>query len=327
MSSNRDYFLVQKVEVGGQEVLMEHVHSCAYIENASMEGVKLILEVQDAIGQYRDDYGIKEGAEIEVTLADPLGRGDDIWIETFTVLKPESKEGMLTVNGFSKDIHALKQPATSPMFFNGKQPKEILAALCPNLKVDAPSFEKSGTYHLNAGGTPARLIRSMARDYGSVCFVARGTIYLKPLKTMSLSPEMTIENGNPNAEYSFSRFTMIGEKSLYERILNKSYVSWDTVEGMQSAVNGSSGAPTLISVEQAKALNNQHVGIVPLLDVELNGNSKLIPAMPIAVLFHKQMPVNELDESLPEVQVINSVTHYQQGNRYLCRVELGEINK
>ncbi|MCG6387508.1 hypothetical protein K6U51_12725 [Vibrio fluvialis] len=322
----REYFLVQKIAVGNNDVLMEHVHSCAYIENASMEGVKLILTLMDEAGLYRDDYGLSEGAEMVVTLADPGGRGDDIWIETFVVVKPEVKDGLLIINGFAKPCHQLKQPAVTPRFFTNKQPKEILSELLPGLKVDVDNFEKSGTYHLLPGTPPSRLIRSMARDYGAACFYARGVAYFKAFKLLSQSEDFKIENGNPNADYSFSRFTMLGERELDKRVLNKSYVSWDTVEGMQSAVNGSAGAPTLISVEQAKALNNQHMGIIPLLDVELGGNSRLMPLKWCSVLFHKRLPATELNEALPERQVINCVTHFQQGNRYLCRVQLGEIN-
>ncbi len=326
LSDSREYFLVQKITIGDNEVLMEHLVHCAYIENSSMEGVKLVLKLMDAVGLYRDDYGIKENAELEVTFADPYGRGDDIWIETFVIVKPLSEEGFLYVNGFAKAVHQLKQPSLRPVFFNDKQPKDILKVLCPDLKVEASTYERGGTYHLNAGGTPARLIRSMARDYGSVCFVSRGKIYFKPLKRMDLTPQLTIENGNPHAEISFPKYTMIGERSMYERVHNKAYYAWDTVKGIEVAKGGANGALTSVSVGQAKALNNQHIAIIPLLDVELTGNSKILPVMPVSVLFHKRFTEVEMDESLPEVMLVESVSHYQEGNRYLCRVVLGEVN-
>lgn len=325
-NQEREYFLVQKVTVQDEDIYMAHIQSCAYIENASMEGVKLILTLMDQAGTYRDEYGLEEGAELVVTFADPGSRGDEVWIDTFVVAKPEVKDGMLIINAFSKATHSLKQPAIEPQFFSRKQPKDILAALLPGLKLDVDSYERGGTYHLLPGVPPARLIRSMARDYGSVCFIARGTVYFKSLKKLSMEEDLRIENGNPNAEYSFARYTMLGERYLDQRILNKSYVSWDTVAGMQSAVNGSSGAPTLVSVEQIKALNNQHISIVPLLDVELAGNSKVQPLSVLSVLFHKMMPEEQLNEALPEKMLVNTVTHYEQGNRYQCRVELGEVN-
>ncbi|MCR9488453.1 hypothetical protein [Vibrio alginolyticus] len=326
-NQEREYFFVQKVTVEGEDIFMPHVQSCAYIENASMEGVKLILTLMDQAGTYRDDYNLEEGQEIEITFAEPGGRGDEIWIETFVVAKPEAKEGLLVINGFAKSTHALKQPALKPRFFSQKQPKDILSQLLPGLKVDADTFERGGTYHLLPGVPPARLIRSMARDYGAACFISRGTIYFKALKRLTMAEDFKIEYGNPNADYSFSRYVMLGERYLDQRLLNKSYVSWDTVEGMKTAVNGSSGAKVLVSVEQRKALNNQHIAIIPLLDVELVGNSKLAPLQVGTVLFHKKMPQDQLNEALPEKMLINSVTHYEEGNRYLCRVELGEVNK
>lgn len=324
LTLSKEYFLVQKVAANENDVLMEHVHSCAYIETASMEGVKLILELVDHAAQYRDDYEIGKGATLDVTFSDPDGRGDEVWIERFVVVKANIENGLLVVNAFSEATHDLKQPTITPRFFNRMQPSDILKELLPNLKVVADSFKSGATYHLNAGGTKARLLRSMARDYGALCFVCRGTVYFKALSSLPHVAEFELENGNPQADYSIARYSIIGEQALYERMLDKTYFSWDTVEGVQHAKSGSNGATTLVSVPQGKALNNQHKALIPLLEVELGGNSKYMPSACCSVIFHKQYPANELDETLPEIQYINQVTHYQRGNRYLCQLELGE---
>ena len=323
---SKEYFLTQKVTVNKKDIAIEHIHSCSYIEPASMEGVKLILEIVDHTGLYRDDYGLQEKAEIEVTFADPDGRGDDVWIQKFIVAKPTTKDGLLTINAFGKDTYELKKPVNSPRFFTNMQPKTILAELLPNLTIVSDTFEKGATYHLNSGGTKSRLIRSMARDFGAACFICRGKVYFVALKNMPMTEQFKLENGNPNAEFSFPRYSIIGERDLYERVLNKTYLSWDTVNGMEQAKNGSQGAGTLISVHQTKALNNQHIAIVPILEIELGGNSKFMPLSCCSVLFHKPLPASELDETLPETQIINQVTHYQRGNRYLCHLELGVRN-
>ncbi len=323
---SKSYFLVQKITVNGEDVILEHMRSCTYIEPASMEGVKIILELVDHVGLYRDDYGMQEGAEIEVTFADIYEQGDESWIQKFIIAAPVSADGILTVNGFGKDTHALKTPADVPRFFTNKQPKEILAALLPSLKVDSDSFEQGATYHLNAGGTPSRLIRSMARDYGALCFICRGTVYFKSIRNLAMTEAFTLEEGNPLAEIGIAHYQLIGERALYERVLNRSYIRWDTVTGMETAKRGTSGARTLISVPQAKALSNQHLAIVPVLDIELTGNTEFMPAKVCSVLFHKQHPETELDETLPERQIINQVAHYQRGDRYQCRLELGIKN-
>ncbi len=242
-----------KNAIADLDVSIDDIRSCAYIESISMDGVKLILEISDRVSTYRDDYNIKELTELEVTFADPGGRGDEVWIETFVVQKARTESGLLLVDLFGKTTHELKQPALVPTFFTAMQPKAILQKLLPGLTVDADSFEKGATYHLNAGGTKARLIRNMARDFGAYCFVCRGVVYFKAIKNMDMSEKFKLECGDPNAETSFSHFTILGEKELYDRVLNKNYISWDTVNGMEQGNSATTGATTLVSVNQTKA--------------------------------------------------------------------------
>ncbi len=326
---NKEHFLLQRFIVGTNDVQIDHVRSVAYIETASMEGVKLIIELMDHVGTYRDDFGIKEHTEIELSFSEPFNKDGlgDTWIEKFVVVKAPVANGVITINAFAKSTHDLKQPATKPQFFNNKQPSQILAALLPSLKVDADTFELGSTYHLNAGGTKARLIRSMARDYGAVCFICRGVVYFKKLSGLTKTPDFKMEQGNPSADYSISRFKMIADSALYERVLDKNYLSWDTVEGLQVAKNALNAPSVMVSVPQGKSLNNQHFGLIPLLEVELLGDSRLTPLSCCSVQFHKLRDQLDLDESIPEIQYINQVTHYQRGNRYLCAVELAEVHK
>lgn len=323
--SNKEYFLAQKVVTNENDIPIEHIHSFTYIECASMDGNKLVMEIMDQAAVYRDDYGIKRGSEIEVTMADVNERGDQVWIEKFIVAKSTSADGMLTVQAFQKDAHLLKEPVTTPRFFVEMQPKDILAELLPELKIECDSFERGATYHLNAGGTKSRLIRTMARDYGSVASICRGVMHFKSLKNMDMSEQFKLEQSNPEeAEHSIANYSIIGEEALFERVLNRNYASWDTVEGFQGGKR--SGAMVMVSVPQAKALNNQHMAIIPILDVELTGNTAFTPLSVCSVLFHKRLPATELDESMPEKQIMNRVAHCQRGNRYQCRIELGVRN-
>lgn len=314
-------------EDSSDEIAVEHVRLCSYIETCSMEGVKLILDIADQVGLYSDTYGIDVGSEITATFADPDGAGDEVWIDDFTVESKRLSDGVLHLECFLTATHDLKQVAETPTFFVAKQPKDILASLLPTLTVSADTFERSATYHLNAGSTPSMLIRNMAKDYGSLCYISRGTIYFKKITSLSTaSYDFQLENGNPQADISFPHYSLLTQKPFYTRRLNKSYFSWDYLEGVQTAVNGSSGAFKRVSVDHLKALNNQHKAMIPRLDIELAGNTKYEPLKVCQVLFHKQMAENELDESLPQKMFITQVTHYQRGDRYLCRLELGEVN-
>ncbi|WP_432773931.1 hypothetical protein [Vibrio parahaemolyticus] len=321
---SKEYFLVQKVVTNGEEINIEHVHMFAYIESGSMDGNKLIMDVMDQAAIYRDNFKIQKGSILNVTLADTTSRGDQVWIENFVVGKATSENGELKIEAFHQDAHLLKEQVIKPRFFVNKQPREILAELLPHLKLECDMFDKGATYHLNAGGTKSRLIRIMARDYGAMAFINRGTMYFKSIKNITMTEQFKLEYSNPDkADYSIARYSIIGEEALFERVLNRNYIAWDTVQGMQSAGNGPA---VVISVNQAKALKNQRVSIIPVLDVELTGNTQFKPMCVCSVLFHKQLPVNELDESLPEKQIINQVVHYQSGNRYQCRLELGVKN-
>lgn len=325
--SSREYLFLQKVVTNGdlnKSVLIEHVKSFAFIESGSADGNKIIMRLLDSAALYRDDFGIKKDAELTVSLADLHGKGDQSWTEKFIISKASTIDGLYEVEGFEKNCHQLKKPVDKPRFFTKMQPRDILKELLPDLRIESDNFERGATYHLNSGGTKARLIRSMARDFGSMFFISRGVVHFKSIKNLTMEKEFTLEHSNPTqADHSIANYQIIGEESMFERVLNREYVGWDVVDGIQKA---GTGAKVHVSVPQAKALKNQCVGFIPVLDVELNGNTKFMPGKVCEVLFHKQVPAQELDETLPDKQVMTQVVHYQSGNRYQCRIDLGVRN-
>ncbi|MBO0217049.1 hypothetical protein J0676_26640, partial [Vibrio sp. Vb2880] len=60
--SNKEYFLAQKDVTNENDIPIEHIHSFTYIECASMDGNKLVMEIMDQAAVYRDDFGIKRGS-------------------------------------------------------------------------------------------------------------------------------------------------------------------------------------------------------------------------------------------------------------------------
>ncbi|HCG7330492.1 hypothetical protein P3551_21000 [Vibrio parahaemolyticus] len=321
---SKEYFLVQKVVVKDEEMLVEHIKEFVFIENGSMDGNKLLMKVLDSTAVYRDDFGIKRGTKITVTLADWNNKGDQVWIERFIVAKAAMVDGFLQIEAFEQTIHYLKQQVDKPRFFTNKQPKEILAELVPHLKINCDDFDRGATYHLNSGGTQSRMIRAMARDYGAMCFVSRGVMNFKSIKNIPMEKEFKLEHSNPiKADHTIARYQIIGEEGLFERVLNREYVDWNIVEGIQRY---GSGAKVMVSVPQEKALKNQNVSIIPILDIELNGFTTFMPMKVCEVLFHKQIDAQELDESIPDKQIITQAVHYQADNKYQCRLELGVKN-
>lgn len=324
---NTEFIFIQQVQVNGYLVVGEHILSCSYIEPGDISGVKLILALHDPDALYHDNVGIKKDSELKITFGDVDGRGDVNWTSEFIVEIPKVKDGVLTLECFEKNSKSLKKPATKPIFFTNMQPKAILAKLCPNLTVESSNFPQAGTYHLNCGATPARLIRNMARDYGAMCFIARGTVYFLSIKELSKTPEMQLERDNPSSEVSIAKYDKIGEEALYERILDRNYTQWDTVEGIQASNKNASKENVFISTPGYFALDNQNVGMIPILNVMFLGNGRCMPGMCVKVIFHKRTAESQLDESVPTIQHFSQVVHYQEGQRYLCKAELSVIHE
>ncbi|EGQ7810294.1 hypothetical protein I6Y99_004335 [Vibrio parahaemolyticus] len=317
-----EFMLVQQAQANGFEIVNEDIIKCTYIESGDIGGVKLLMTLNDPTSDYHDIVKIQKGTEIKITFGDPNGRGDESWTCTFIVEVAKADAELLTIEGFDSVSRSLKELASEPMFFIEMQPNAILKKLCPSLQIKCDSFPKGSTYHLNAGGTRARLIRQMARDYGAMCFISRGVIYFLSISKLPEEPQMTLEQDNPNAEASIAKFEKIGEDALYERILDRNYMAWDTVEGMQSSNKGKSNANTLISVPSRFALDNQNVALIPLLNAELYGNGKFKPAMCVKVIFYKRTTESVIDESVPSIQFVSQVVHHQEGTNYLCKLEL-----
>lgn len=324
---SRVYPLVQEISVDGQHgVLPDHVIECSIIENGDMSGTKLIMYLSDRNAYYRDDLGIRKDTEIELTYGDPEGRGDNIFIDTFTVMTPTAQGDVLKIEGFQKHCHLLKQPAQKAQFFVDQDPEKIIRALIPGVKLDVDSA-KPGTYHLNPGASPSRLIRNMARDYGAMAFYCRGTFYFKRLNALlSQQPAFTYEHQNPSAEVSINHYQICDKSYMYKRVLNRQYIRWDTVEGLQKDGDPQNGI-VMVTAPTAEALDNQNQAVIPVLEVDMLGNSSFMPSLAVNVVLNLGDTEKVIDETLPEKQLISRVTHYQTGNRYLCRQELGVPNE
>ncbi|UTM60424.1 hypothetical protein L4174_023865 (plasmid) [Photobacterium sp. CCB-ST2H9] len=329
MSDSRQFPLIQKVRVNeGAFIVPDHIVRCSIIESADMSGTKLILELYDPVAAYRDELKIKEGTELEVTYGDPGGRGGDIFIDTFVVMPPKFEDNIFHVEGFQRTCHQLKQPVKTPTFFVEQTPEQILNRVLTGVKIECDTFNEYGTYHLNAGTSKSKLIRTMARDYGAIAYYSRGSIYFKSVPQLKKRKfELSFEHQNPDAEISISSFRLQDQTYMYDRLLNRMYARWDTEEGLQVARAGGENGFVMISPPFLSALDNQNITLIPVMWATTLGNTQIQPGLPCKVVFHLSNKERVIDEALPEKQYIQQVTHYQEGSRYLCLTGLGVFNE
>lgn len=325
----RQYPFLQKITTSDEEINIDLVLSCAYIELADIGGTKLILTLADQASYFRDTMAIKKGTELELTLADLSGGDEELWNDKFIVAKASSPDGQsLKLECFQKQCESLKWLAAVPMFINEQKPAQVLAKLLPDFKVDCDDFPTLGTYHLNAGSTKSRLLRTMARDYGAICFYARGTLYFKNPKTIFAQDKtLTLEYSNPQAEHPINKYQVLGQEGNCSRIVDKCYLRWNAVAGLQKSATHQDKAPTMISCTDQQAINAQSTVLLPVIDAELTGFGGYMPAVHCELVFHRRDPESQIDESIPRDVLITQVTHYQQGYKYLCKLQLGVIHE
>ncbi|WP_413113430.1 hypothetical protein [Thaumasiovibrio sp. DFM-14] len=323
-----EYPLLQRVMINGSDIHIEHIIDGAYIETCDLSGPKLILNIDDEHTIYRDEVGIEASGIVEVEFADPDGRGDEVWIDTFIIVTAPSQNAVVTVNAIQTDCHQLKQPAKHPRFYVDQAPADILADLLPGLVVDADTIDVFGTYHLNPGMTPARLLRDMARDYAALIWLNRGTVYFRLLDSLpGLKTSWHFERGNHEADVTIAKYALMSDSALYDRITHKSYIQWDTVAGLERSETHADEGDVYISVPFYSALNNQSRFLMPFMVTEMLGNGQFEPGRKVEVSFHRLSHSDSpLDESIPADQYIQQVTHYQRGSRYLCKTELGVMH-
>lgn len=327
--SEKEYVFIQRISIKQDnkiinEILPDHVVNCAIIENANMDGTFISMLLLDPVAEYRDAMHVKNGTEIEVVYGDPRGAGDNIYIDSFIVMPPVATKGGFSVEGFQKTIHELKKPAKQARYFANRTPAQIIQLLMPAISYNIDTFSTTGTYHLNAGAKPSRLIRQMARDYGAIAYYCRGTFYFKRIDgLLNQKTAFTFEHDNPRAEVVIAQYDMSDLTYMYERLYKRKYIQWDTVSGMMAS-NGNTEFGTIpISTSGKHALDNQNKGVIPILTTSQFGNTDFKPGILIKVIFNLGVIDRVIDEALPENQIIDTVSHYQTRNSYICKTILG----
>lgn len=325
--SEKSYTFIQKLSLGGNEVDIERVVSLSYTEMLDLSGPSIILEIRDEQSFIRDNYGLIAGSEIVMELGDVHGVGDQLFEETFIVSAYPVENDIITIEGFQKDCHNIKTPAGKPIFFVDKPPAVIIKALLPGLVVDS-SINVRGTYHLNQGKTPARLLRDLARDNGAACWICRGTVYFKPLASLLTGTALLKMGLNSfDADINIQRYNYINNSALFERALHKSYSAWTTnARHKHSSTHKDKQSVLLGYPVTPQQLNNQSLYVQPLIDVVTLGDSRFTPGVIFDLEIVKLSSDAAIDESVDKQLFINTITHYTKGSKYNNRMVLGASN-
>lgn len=325
-----EHMLVQRITVNGQyEVDMALLQTCTYVETLDLSGPRLMLTFQDRDNLIRDDYGLVENAEIEVTFNDRHMRGGIDLVEKF-VMRSVSGANNETVKmaGFAKPIHDLKTPTAKALFVNAADAAGVITRNVPGAKVLSDALPVMGAWHLLPGERPSRKLRMMGRELGAAVYYLRNEFCIKSLKTLFEQEPFAEFHHNDNRQDN----QIISYKSTYRKDLSKermrrSFVGWNMVDGLIRAVKNEDAPIEMARFGEVPTLDAMNTYLTPAIDFGTNGWGELKPGVCVAPKIHRVSEGKPYDESVPEKVLLYEVAHHYAVNKYECRVKGGVVNE
>ncbi|HHO0939049.1 TPA: hypothetical protein ACRTTK_003085 [Aeromonas hydrophila] len=318
---------------GGRQVPIYNLVSGTYTEEIELNGPVLLMSFNDSDSGLADDFGLREGAVIDVRMGDSGSNARAAYFASkFTIISALPDGDHLQLVAIESGVYDIKQPTARTLVYGNQKPAEILGALFPGYRLEIPAEVNTSpvTYHVPAGSLPSIMLRKMAKELGCALWVARGTVHCVPLKSLL---ERSPKDGEIKLEYqgNSSRadgYAIYGYQPTYinaeaARKEKRQYMTWDTVAGFQvSALN--EGCPRVfLPVASLDALDAAIWRFTNCMTADLSGCGIFAAGLTAGVRINRMSSESVIDESLPLIQAFSKVSHLQTPNNYRCAATMG----
>ena len=318
---------LQEVKSDGIVIPLSPLISATYIEGICLNAPKLILKFADHDNDITDSFGVGVGSQLDVVLGDVGLEEGDNFTEQFTVISPPKKVGdQLLVEALQKDVYELKQYLNKPLFFVDKSPAQILSKLAPSKKAVVTGVNGRGTFHITNDVTPSQMLEQMAAELGAKIYYCRGKFYVTAHTEASRQAVgLKFEYNNPNAERTIFAINTPFSNNLIKRNKVKDYQLWDENLGVvSSGVDTKKQSIPNLGQDRLNALNSL---VIPVMNSQYIGNTKVMPMMKLGFTFHRFDTDRIINESLPAEQLVIEVRHHQQGYQFVCQMTTGVLSE
>lgn len=320
---------------GGQAIPIFNLVSGSYIEEIELNGPTLMMDFSDVDSALADDYGLRQGAVIDVRMGDyGAGNRAAYFASKFAIVSAAPDGDHLRVVAIEKGAYDVKQPAPHTLVYQGQTPEQILGALFPGYRVEvSPDVSPDPvTYHVPAGSTPSRMLRNLAKELGCALWVARGWVrcvsYKSLLERSPKDGEIRLEyQGAPSSakesSYAIHSYQPVYVQSSAAREEKRQYMTWDTVAGFQISQLNQGCPRVFLPVASPSILDAAVWRFVDCMDADLSGKAVFEAGLTVGVRINRMSKESVIDESLPLVQAIRKISHIQTPNHYRCVATLG----
>ncbi|WP_279448419.1 hypothetical protein [Aeromonas hydrophila] len=168
---------------GGRQVPIYNLVSGTYTEEIELNGPVLLMSFNDSDSGLADDFGLREGAVIDVRMGDSGSNARAAYFASkFTIISALPDGDHLQLVAIESGVYDIKQPTARTLVYGNQKPAEILGALFPGYRLEIPAEVNTSpvTYHVPAGSLPSIMLRKMAKELGCALWVARGDSPLRP---------------------------------------------------------------------------------------------------------------------------------------------------
>jgi len=320
----QEHLLIQEIKhiPSGETFDLGFLIEFTLAESMDLSGPKFMAEFDDPEAWLRDDVGLKEGDELEVTIADIYARdGVDEKIK-FTILTVPVTGSSVKINAIATVIFVLKTRAAKAIVYRQRSPDYILEKLFPGINRDVGSFPVVEDYHLLAGEYPSYMLRQMALEQGAHAFLQRDTVCLYRLADIMAKPEpdFTYHYDDVTEQNQILRHIVPSAQHVLEDKIIRRYSGWNMTKGWVST-GESTLCPLKSSSQSTLTMKNICKSPKPAIDFTSIGNGFLKAGVCLDLVWNTLRIDAPIDESLPERVIVFNIAHNYRANKYFCRAK------